>query len=940
MANFTEFCDDGFQGRIFPHQRAKLREYFCLNPWPDTEFVYRIAAEIGVPVFVIFNYFEFVRSNKKRQPEVLSSNQPYSDSDDVLLLDPANKLEQHRLPPKPFFQSRELSTPQVEVDKSSDTTRKDEIDNILDEMLKSPKVKQDKNEVIDIHLSDVDEEIFPPIIRASSQDELMLALSEVGLSTGQMSKFCSDSDNFPNLEDFPQDFSKTSTYQSLAARNKPSQLVNKQRNYPDVWPNFEPDLELDSTNYDAPGPIFYSNSNTALTRGENNESSLSMAPYQINSYSPTQVMLSDNQNMFALSSVHCAALSSKGSDRQKNMQNFPSNTCSGELFGNFTEYEVVKGESNDLQPPLFHRYIKQKSPPKMLLPKATSTDVSNMNSDPILITSSSDEGLPTPGCSKPQQNYSSELSAQPLEILAMSPSPNKTKQVKRKRGPKPLGQEGPVVPKKRNMRCRTCGPCRAPDCGECMYCLDKPKFGGPNRRKNACVHRRCANMVPAHKRRSSKSALSSEKEVSSAPGMHNNVLDDIPVEIEGHIISGKDLVVGNHEITENRRLLNLRSTPVNCRVPTDGRFDKKNLNIETVNLDDDFEYLDNGNIEDAPSYTSANVEKHLYNQYLDAVAEGEDSQKYSKFDETAKKVRRNFYESEKGKVLLKEKIIAVNSDHSYAEVNRQCLDGMNSDIGVLAYEFEKEIDESVDIGDFYDENATEHQEEKGYLTAIPITEDYINNSNCVDEENEFDVFEDGIVPLEIVEESPEIASSNFSIGDDEVSGDESYEMLKDEGLPITLSGAKDAVNTEDVYQAMDGGNTEDQLTEEYYAKLDSSDRKEIEKQLTEDNEEPLHVFSDEANDSSPSSFNSRLVDANDHLLLECVEDVVVQPSCKADENASNLDELEEHSFQSVFENTIHGRSSRSSNLATVGMNDDKKEKDRVADNKNVCIDPM
>ena len=66
----------------------------------------------------------------------------------------------------------------------------------------------------------------------------------------------------------------------------------------------------------------------------------------------------------------------------------------------------------------------------MLLPKATSTDVSNMNSDPILITSSGDEGLPTPGCSKPQQNFPSELSAQPLEILAMGPSPSKTKQVK------------------------------------------------------------------------------------------------------------------------------------------------------------------------------------------------------------------------------------------------------------------------------------------------------------------------------------------------------------------------------------------------------------------------------------------------------------------------------------------------------------------------------
>ena len=42
---------------------------------------------------------------------------------------------------------------------------------------------------------------------------------------------------------------------------------------------------------------------------------------------------------------------------------------------------------------------------------------------------------------------------------------------------------------------QTCGPCKAPDCGECIYCLDKPKFGGPNKKKNACLERKCLNMI-------------------------------------------------------------------------------------------------------------------------------------------------------------------------------------------------------------------------------------------------------------------------------------------------------------------------------------------------------------------------------------------------------------------------------------------------------------
>ena len=47
MANFGDVCDDGFQGRIFPYQRAKLREYFCLNPWPDAGFMSEVAGEVG-----------------------------------------------------------------------------------------------------------------------------------------------------------------------------------------------------------------------------------------------------------------------------------------------------------------------------------------------------------------------------------------------------------------------------------------------------------------------------------------------------------------------------------------------------------------------------------------------------------------------------------------------------------------------------------------------------------------------------------------------------------------------------------------------------------------------------------------------------------------------------------------------------------------------------
>ncbi|RWS21435.1 nuclear receptor-like protein, partial [Leptotrombidium deliense] len=44
---------------------------------------------------------------------------------------------------------------------------------------------------------------------------------------------------------------------------------------------------------------------------------------------------------------------------------------------------------------------------------------------------------------------------------------------------------------KKNWGCRKCSGCLVEDCGKCNYCLDKPKFGGPNTLKKKCVQRKC-----------------------------------------------------------------------------------------------------------------------------------------------------------------------------------------------------------------------------------------------------------------------------------------------------------------------------------------------------------------------------------------------------------------------------------------------------------------
>ncbi|XP_072324982.1 histone-lysine N-methyltransferase 2B-like isoform X2 [Scyliorhinus torazame] len=47
-------------------------------------------------------------------------------------------------------------------------------------------------------------------------------------------------------------------------------------------------------------------------------------------------------------------------------------------------------------------------------------------------------------------------------------------------------------PKRRGNRCGCCKGCRnLADCGKCVNCLDKPKFGGRNTKKQCCVWRKC-----------------------------------------------------------------------------------------------------------------------------------------------------------------------------------------------------------------------------------------------------------------------------------------------------------------------------------------------------------------------------------------------------------------------------------------------------------------
>ena len=53
----------------------------------------------------------------------------------------------------------------------------------------------------------------------------------------------------------------------------------------------------------------------------------------------------------------------------------------------------------------------------------------------------------------------------------------------------------PSLSRKRGRGCGDCPGCLRDDCGKCTYCKDKPKFGGPGRKKQRCALRVCSNFV-------------------------------------------------------------------------------------------------------------------------------------------------------------------------------------------------------------------------------------------------------------------------------------------------------------------------------------------------------------------------------------------------------------------------------------------------------------
>uniref|UniRef100_UPI00398EF429 lysine-specific demethylase 2B-like isoform X2 n=1 Tax=Pristiophorus japonicus TaxID=55135 RepID=UPI00398EF429 len=65
-------------------------------------------------------------------------------------------------------------------------------------------------------------------------------------------------------------------------------------------------------------------------------------------------------------------------------------------------------------------------------------------------------------------------------------------------GPKLLPHKSTSGARRRRTRCRKCEACLRTECGECHFCKDMKKFGGPGRMKQSCIKRQCIAPVLPH----------------------------------------------------------------------------------------------------------------------------------------------------------------------------------------------------------------------------------------------------------------------------------------------------------------------------------------------------------------------------------------------------------------------------------------------------------
>ena len=152
-----------------------------------------------------------------------------------------------------------------------------------------------------------------------------------------------------------------------------------------------------------------------------------------------------------------------------------------------------------------------------------------------------------------------------------------------------------------------CGECtgclRNNDCGICRYCKDKTKFGGQNRLRQKCLHRRCQLDTYHRKSTQNNVKMSNEGQMSSGGQMYDKKIFNSPPSNEGKMFNGQlsnkyisnGHIENNNSFKSNLSAITIHSPNSDAGVDTTAKSDIKNeTHKEALNPDKAKDILETG----------------------------------------------------------------------------------------------------------------------------------------------------------------------------------------------------------------------------------------------------------------------------------------------------------------------------------------------------------
>jgi len=416
-------------------------------------------------------------------------------------------------------------------------------------------------------------------------------------------------------------------------------------------------------------------------------------------------------------------------------------------------------------------------------------------------------------------------------------------------------------------------------------------------------------------RNSSKSNSTPRKNIDGTEAFFNEVLDDIPFEIEGHYNSMVPAVAGSWNFSQAVKShpvsfpgFNSTSSPLKRHFPEDMKIEKKIKMESSVHVD----HSKNAS-SDEEKTVFGEVENNLQtvNQFKSLTSSKKQNMNAHLFETVENDLQ--FTENTALENSVKERLLALRFDHCYSN-NVGYFERLDEEDNLEGIkEGKKTIDENGD--DYFEANLNEtpgakdnegkllhlkteddlSEHEKISAETFPVseTQENIEGKESFDDDFEEEEFNDEIGPLDDDELLKSDLSSPFA-------QDSGQFHLSIDSKQFESSPSSDKVVGDFAQMERFQDETEELLAEEY-DELDSLEKKEIEEQLSEDfdDEDALDVSVDET--SSFSSFDFESLHSN-FLLEEAHENLVIHPPDIKTEACLDLENLKaEFSFRSDSE---------------------------------------